>query len=65
MSSEILDDNALKQLAGSVGLAKLYSENPDLVRKSYDGARAMAERLQRPDDVAEEPAHIFQANNNV
>jgi len=25
----------------------------------------MAQRLQRPDDIADEPSHIFQADNNV
>ena len=65
MSSGTLDDNALKQLATLVGLEKLYNQAPALVRKAYDNGRAMADRLQRPDDIADEPAHIYQANNNV
>jgi hypothetical protein len=65
MSSGTLDDNALKQLATLVGLEKIYNQDPALVRKAYDNGRAMADRLQRPDDIADEPAHIYQANNNV
>ncbi|MDP6691250.1 MAG: hypothetical protein QF384_17290 [Alphaproteobacteria bacterium] len=65
MKGKSLDDNALEQLARSLGLSKLYEENPELVRRAYDNARAMAKRLPRPDDIADEPSHIFQANNNV
>lgn len=65
MSDDKLDDNALGILARELGLGKLYAENPGLVRRAYDSARAMAERLPRPDDIADEPSHIFQANNNV
>jgi hypothetical protein len=60
-----IDDKALAQLATSLGLEKILAAQPDLVRKAYDNARAMSDRLQRPDDIAEEPSHIFQAKNNV
>ncbi len=65
MSGDKLDDAALEQLARQLGLEKLYAARPDLIRQAHDGARAMAERLQRPDDIAHEPSHIFQAENNV
>ncbi len=65
MTGESLDDNALAQLARSLGLGKLHADNPDLLRRAYDTARAMADRLPRPDDIADEPSHIFQADNNV
>ncbi|MBT5193459.1 MAG: hypothetical protein HOK30_26610 [Rhodospirillaceae bacterium] len=60
-----LDDKALEQLARSLGLEKIHSAQPDLVRKAYDSARSMTARLRRPDDIAEEPSHIFRADNNV
>jgi len=65
MRSDNLDDAALAQLARHLGLAKLYAAQPELIRKAYDGGRAMAGRLQRPDNIADEPSHIFQADNNV
>jgi hypothetical protein len=65
MSSDNLDDVALAQLARHLGLAKLYAARPELIRKAYDSGRAMAQRLQRPDDIADEPSHIFQADKNV
>ena len=65
MSSDNLDEAALEQLARQLGLEKLYTEQPALVRQAYDGARAMAARLQRPEDIADEPSHIFQAGNHV
>ena len=60
-----IGDKALAQLATSLGLKKILAAQPDLVRKAYDNAHAMAGRLQRPVDIAEEPSHIFQAKNNV
>jgi hypothetical protein len=36
-----------------------------LIRNAYDNARAMAGRLERPDDIADEPSHVFRAGNNV
>ena len=65
MSSGNLDEAALAQLARHLGLGKLYEAQPELVRQAYDGGRATAQRLQRPDDIADEPSHIFRANNNV
>ena len=60
-----LDDKALAQLAISLGLEKIHAAQPALIRQAYDNARAMAGRLERPDDIAAEPSHIFQAKNNV
>ncbi len=65
MSSNNVDEAALAQLARHLGLEKLYEAQPELVRQAYDGGRAMARRLQRPDDIADEPAHVFRADNNV
>ncbi len=65
MSTDGLDDEALEQLAKQLGLEQIHAENPDLIRKAYDAARLMAERLPRPDDVTDEPAHTFKADNNV
>jgi len=65
MSNDNLDEAALAQLARQLGLGKLYDTQPALVRQAYEGGRAMARRLPRPDDIADEPSHIFQADNNV
>ncbi len=65
MSGDKLDEMALQQLARQLGLGTLYDAQPQLLRQAYDGARAMAQRLRRPEDIAEEPGHIFQADNNV
>lgn len=46
-------------------MAQIYADNPALIRKAYDAARLMAERLPRPDNIADEPSHIFKADNNV
>ena len=60
-----MDDKALAQLATSLGLEKILAAQPELIRNAYDNARAMAERLERPDDIADEPSHVFRAGNNV
>jgi hypothetical protein len=65
MSNDNLDEAALGQLARHLGLGKLYETQPELVRKAHDSGRAMAQRLPRPDNIADEPSHIFQAENNV
>ena len=65
MSTDGLDDEALGQLARQLGLAQIYADNPALIRKAYDAARLMAERLPGPDNIADEPSHIFKADNNV
>ena len=64
MSGDNLDAAGLEQLARQLGLEKLYAAQPALLRQAYDGARAMAARLQRPGDIADEPSHIFQAANH-
>ncbi|MFP6707117.1 MAG: hypothetical protein VCE75_14020 [Alphaproteobacteria bacterium] len=60
-----MDDKALAQLATSLGLEKILAAQPELIRNAYDNARAMAGRLERPDDIADEPSHVFRAGNNV
>jgi hypothetical protein len=60
-----MDDKALAQLATALGLEKILAAQPELIRKAYDNARAMAGRLDRPDDISDEPSHIFRADNNV
>ncbi|MDA1098556.1 MAG: hypothetical protein O2967_06170 [Proteobacteria bacterium] len=65
MSNDNLDDAALEQLARQLGLGTLYDAQPALLRQAYDGGRAMARRLRRPADIADEPGHIFQPDNNV
>ena len=60
-----MDDKALAQLATSLGLEKILAAQPELIRNAYDNARAMARRLERPDDIADEPSHVFRAGNNV
>ena len=60
-----MDDKALAQLATSLGLEKILAAQPELIRNAYDSARAMAGRLERPDDIADEPSHVFRAGNNV
>jgi hypothetical protein len=65
MSGDKLDEAALEQLAWQLGLGTLYAAQPQLLRQAYDGARVMAGRLRRPEDIAEEPGHIFRADNNV
>ncbi|MFP6772249.1 MAG: hypothetical protein VCE74_07910 [Alphaproteobacteria bacterium] len=60
-----MDDKALAQLATALGLEKILAAQPELIRKAYDNARAMARRLDRPDDISDEPSHIFRADNNV
>ncbi len=65
MSGDSLDRAALEQLARELGLEKLYAARPELLRQAHANARAMAARLRRPEDIAAEPSHIFQAENNV
>jgi hypothetical protein len=60
-----LDDKELERLAKSLGLEKIHAAQPELVRQAHANARAMAARLERPTDIAEEPSHIFRADNNV
>ena len=60
-----MDDKALAQLATSLGLEKILAAQPELIRNAYDNARAMSGRLERPDDIADEPSHVFRAGNNV
>ncbi|MDP6346551.1 MAG: hypothetical protein QF578_02715 [Alphaproteobacteria bacterium] len=60
MSDAPLDDRALVQLARELGLEKLAKTDLDLLRRARDAALNMADRLRRPDDMADEPAHIFQ-----
>ena len=59
MSDLILDDRALRQLARDLGLEKLAETDLDLLRRAHDAARAMAECLQRIDDMADEAGHFF------
>ncbi len=60
-----LDNKDLEQLAQSLGLEKIFAAQPELVRQAHENARAMAGRLERPTDIADEPSHIFKADNNV
>ncbi|MFP6749815.1 MAG: hypothetical protein VCD66_19745 [Alphaproteobacteria bacterium] len=60
-----LDDRELEQLVQSLGLEKIFAAQPELVRQAHANARAMAGRLERPGDIADEPSHIFRADNNV
>ena len=60
MSDAPLDDRALVQLARELGLEKLAKTDLDLLRRARDAALNMADRLRRPDDMADEPANIFQ-----
>ena len=59
MSDDNLDDRALRQLARELGLEKLAETDLDLLRRARDAARALAEGLQRSDDMADEPAPFF------
>ncbi len=64
MSDDTLDDGALRQLARELGLEKLAETDLDLLRRAREAARAMAQRLPRSDDMADEPAHIFQPHKD-
>ena len=64
MSDDTLDDRALRLLARELGLEKLAETDLDLLRRARDAARAMADGLQRTDDMADEPAHFFQPDTD-
>ena len=60
-----MNNDALARLAKSLGLEKIHAAQPQLVRQAHANARAMADRLERPTDISEEPSHVFRADNNV
>ncbi len=60
-----LDNKEVEALAHALGLEVILEARPELVRQAYTSARAMAARLERTEDVADEPGHVFRADNNV
>ena len=58
-------DKDLTEFAKSLGLEVIYASRPELVRASFENARAMAERLNRTHAPGDEPSHIFRVDNNA